>query len=184
MKLGGVSDGNHDHCITSGPIKNYNLNMGLMLTLSIVLNLFYGKLVSISRSWCDDYKFLEELDKKVHCRSVSYESISLTTWSPKAVTYYSTVTYEVFSWLSEINVNPDLKYFLQFLKAQRYMVMLRSGQVLFVHRHHDIKWNPLILSQLYKLVDWTRGKVPCLGGKDNPLPALVCIEIHRGFTQC
>lgn len=83
--------------------------------------------------------FLEEVDRNVHCRSASYESISLATWSPTAVTNYSTITYEVFTLLSEINVNLNLKYFLQFLKAQRYVVMLRPGQVLFVPRHHDIK---------------------------------------------
>lgn len=110
--------------------------------------------------------------------------MSLATWSPIAVTYYSAITYEVFTLLSEINVNPNLKYFLQFIKAQRYM--LRWDQETFCLFPDTMTLNRIhwFLSHLYKLMDWDRGKVPCLGEKGNPLPTLVCAEIHRGFTQC
>lgn len=51
-----------------------------------------------------------------------------------AVSYYCTITDEVIGLLSEINVHLNVKHFPQFLRAQRYMVMLHSGQALFVPR--------------------------------------------------
>ncbi|XP_043729895.1 HSPB1-associated protein 1 isoform X2 [Cervus elaphus] len=50
--------------------------------------------------------------------------------------YPTRIPYEESSVFSKINVvNPDLKRFPQFRKAQRHMVTLSPGQVLFVPRH-------------------------------------------------
>ncbi|XP_021529644.2 HSPB1-associated protein 1 isoform X1 [Aotus nancymaae] len=50
--------------------------------------------------------------------------------------YPTRIPYEESSVFSKINVvNPDLKRFPQFQKAQRHMVTLSPGQVLFVPRH-------------------------------------------------
>uniref|UniRef100_U3EFH4 HSPB1-associated protein 1 n=1 Tax=Callithrix jacchus TaxID=9483 RepID=U3EFH4_CALJA len=50
--------------------------------------------------------------------------------------YPTRIPYEESSVFSKINVvNPDLKRFPQFQKAQRHMVTLNPGQVLFVPRH-------------------------------------------------
>ncbi|XP_036601891.1 HSPB1-associated protein 1 isoform X2 [Trichosurus vulpecula] len=53
-----------------------------------------------------------------------------------AFLYPTRIPYEESSVFSKVNVvNPDLKHFPQFLKAQRHMVTLYPGQVLFVPRH-------------------------------------------------
>ncbi|XP_068921030.1 HSPB1-associated protein 1 isoform X1 [Petaurus breviceps papuanus] len=53
-----------------------------------------------------------------------------------AFLYPTRIPYEESSVFSKVNVvNPDLKHFPQFLKAQRHMVTLHPGQVLFVPRH-------------------------------------------------
>lgn len=110
--------------------------------------------------------------------------MSLATWCPITVTYYSAITYEVFTLLSEINVNPNLKYFLQFLKAQRHM--LRRDQETFCLFPDTMTLNRIHWFCHTCINSWieTEEKYLVWVKKGNPLPTLVCAEIHRGFTQC
>lgn len=72
MKLHGVSQGNYNHYITSGPFKNYNHSKyGSYAVHKYLFKSFLRQTYLFQEADVKPLSFLGELDKKVYCRSTS-----------------------------------------------------------------------------------------------------------------